>query len=272
MLMTEVCGVWQCLVRNQRAGRAESASRALRNSKCSEAAAAGCRLQAAARSFYESQVASSVTAPTSEAARWQGSFVLHTFPNTSGLFSLTPHESCLCTSGHGQILFAALALHRSSANSFSRSTFSCLAVLFLGNSKMSTDIRLCSECRKIDFESLFFLPHLENDSNSKSRFGSHGDDGTGYWWTRYKDLDIGSLRSVARRWGSCDLCALVLEEACDTLAVGRDIDSGSDSDEDSAGITSRESSPVLSTSEPLDPIMCPGKTARSSVPCSLETL
>ena len=128
---------------------------------------------------------------------------------------------------------------------------------------MSTDIRLCSECQKVDFESHFYVPPSK-DHDVSYRFLA--DDGTRHWWKTYKAVRIGSIGSVAQRSDSCDLCALILELACDVLAEECYSDSESESDENSAETTSCESSPVSSTSETLDLTMCPGETARSGVP------
>ncbi len=115
---------------------------------------------------------------------------------------------------------------------------------------MSTDIRLCSECRKINFESLFFVPNLGNDPNAQGSMPDFQDDGTRLSWTTYKDLPIGSIPTVARRRGSCDLCAFFLEVAHDNGVVDRDIDwSGSpDDDESDTQTTSEKWNTAWSTS------------------------
>ena len=133
---------------------------------------------------------------------------------------------------------------------------------------MPADIKLCSECQKIDFESLFFVPDPNHDPNAKYTIGYHEDDGTRLWWTTYNDLVLGSIATVASRQGSCDLCAFVLEAACQSFErYKREVRYAIiDSDESDAETMSQESSQVSSTGETSDTRMCARKTTRSFVP------
>jgi len=133
---------------------------------------------------------------------------------------------------------------------------------------MPTDIRLCSECRNIDFESLFYVPDPNHDPDAANTLGFYEDDGTRHWWTTYNDIPLGSIPSVASRHSSCDFCAFVLEVACLSFEGGpirRVHHSDSDSDENDAETTSRGSSPVLSTSEISDAMIPARKTTRFRV-------
>jgi len=79
---------------------------------------------------------------------------------------------------------------------------------------MSTDIRLCSGCQKLDFKSLTFvpLPAKESDIEVQWRPGAAETQvNTPIWWTKYRSLLLGSAASLAMRQDSCDLCDFVLK-------------------------------------------------------------
>ncbi len=136
---------------------------------------------------------------------------------------------------------------------------------------MSTDIRLCSKCREIDFESLFYVPLDADESDDvRQRLGR---------WMSYNSSLLGSMASVVKWMDSCDLCAFVVETACHATwglgyIRGRSVDGDgtsdvSDTDDDetrnerSSPVLSDETSPDLSASETMGAMAVSRKAARS---------
>ncbi len=86
--------------------------------------------------------------------------------------------------------------------------------------KMTPDVRLCSRCSTIDFESLAYVPLPAKRSDIEGEWRpSQGATQTTrpIWWTDYKSQLLGSVAAIAGGRHSCDLCALVVESAFRTL-------------------------------------------------------
>ncbi|KAK3902971.1 heterokaryon incompatibility protein-domain-containing protein [Staphylotrichum tortipilum] len=79
---------------------------------------------------------------------------------------------------------------------------------------MAADIRLCSTCRGIDFESLFFAPGDDPELQNATRSSVVDPEGHSLWlYKGLKETLVGPLASAIKRRGSCDFCAFISEGA-----------------------------------------------------------
>ncbi len=86
-------------------------------------------------------------------------------------------------------------------------------IFFVTKEPMATDIRLCSRCQELDFESLFFVPGDAPELQRAARYAAINIGAESVWWWEHEDAPLGSMASVVRRRGSCDLCSFISGEA-----------------------------------------------------------